>query len=168
MSVIESGNPIRDLANTITQRFDTDGDGRLSSDEFSGFLSQFLGGLRSNPLTAASVPRSSVSSSATAEPRATLGTMAGFDSGKLANLNHTSLKYTIGRVLQHYPNTPAGLSQALPELQQLVPGVKIAGNKGDLLDFGDYKTPSGERIGIIDVIQAAGSGGTAWQWAPVE
>jgi hypothetical protein len=26
--------------------------------------------------------------------------------------------------------------------------------------------PEGIKVGVIDVIQSAGTGGTAWQWAP--
>ena len=66
----------------------------------------------------------------------------------------------------HYPHTPAGLKNALPELQQLVPGVSIAGSKGDKLDFKGYTFADGTSLNVIDVIQSAGSGGTAWQWAP--
>jgi hypothetical protein len=163
---ITSATALQDLAKTITTRFDTDGDGRLSTDEFSGFLSSFLGSLNSNPLTAAA--SSSTSSSTSSATRDKVGTMAGFDATKLANLSHTSTKYQIGRVLQYYPNTPAGLKDALPELQQLVPGVKITGSNGDKLDFGEYVDPKGFRIGVIDVIQAAGAGGVAWQWNPVD
>jgi hypothetical protein len=46
-----------------------------------------------------------------------------------------------------------------------VPGLTITGSKGDKLDFGSYVSPEGIKVGVIDVIQSAGSGGTAWQWA---
>jgi hypothetical protein len=64
--------------------------------------------------------------------------MGGLDPAKLANLNHKSLKYEVGRILQYHPNTPEGLRAALPV--------------------------RGERIGIVDVIFAAGEGGKSWQW----
>jgi hypothetical protein len=169
-SPIQATTVIQDLAKAITSRYDADGDGRLSSDEFSGFLSSFLGSMKTNPLTA---PASSGLPSATATSgttptadRAKVGTMAGFDFAKLANTSHTTPKYQIGRVLQYYPNTPAGLKDALPELQQLVPGITITGSKGDLLNFGQYVSPEGVKVGVVDVIQSAGTGGVAWQWAP--
>lgn len=59
-------------------------------------------------------------------------------------------------ILSRFPHTPAGLQQALPEIQKLYPGVKIMGSKGDKLDFGD-----GE---IVDTILAAGEGGRGWTW----
>ncbi len=170
-SPIQSTTVLQDLAKAITSRFDADGNGQLSSDEFSGFLTSFLGSLKSNPLQAsgsAGLPGSTGTTPAADADRPNVGVMAGFDARKLADLSHTSTKYQIGRVLQHYPNSPAGLKSALPELQQLVPGLSIAGSKGDLLDFGNYVSPDGTRIGVIDVIQSAGTGGVAWQWAPVE
>ena len=170
-SPIQATTVIQDLAKAITSRYDADGDGRLSSDEFSGFLSSFLGSLQSNPLTAATnsgmSSTNAAASTATTTDRPKVGTMAGFDAAKLANSSHTTPKYQIGRVLQYYPNTPAGLKAALPELQQLIPGLTITGSKGDQLDFGNYVSPEGIKVGVIDVIQSAGSGGTAWQWAPV-
>jgi hypothetical protein len=169
-SPIQATTVIQDLAKAITSRYDADGDGRLSSDEFSGFLSSFLGSLQNNPLTSAAsntLSTTNGTTSAAAADRPKVGTMAGFDAAKLANTSHTSPKYQIGRVLQYYPNTPAGLKAALPELQQLIPGLTIAGSKGDQLDFGNYVSPEGIKVGVIDVIQSAGSGGTAWQWAPI-
>jgi hypothetical protein len=164
---ISSQSAVQDLARTITARLDADGDGRLSSEEFTGFLTSLLGSLQSNPL-ATLTGNAPGSSAVTAAARTPQGAMAGFDAGKLANLSHTSTKYQVGRVLQYYPNTPQGLKDALPELQQLFPGLSIAGNKGDQLDFGNYVAPDGTRIGVIDVLQSAGAGGTAWQWLPVD
>jgi hypothetical protein len=170
-SPIQATTVIQDLAKAITSRYDADGDGRLSSDEFSGFLSSFLGSLQNNPLTSAANNALSTTNGTTTAvdgaDRPKVGTMAGFDAAKLANTSHTSPKYQIGRVLQYYPNSPAGLKAALPELQQLIPGLTISGSKGDQLDFGSYVSPEGIKVGVIDVIQSAGTGGTAWQWAPV-
>ena len=168
ISSIQATTAIQDLSKAITSRYDADGDGRLSSDEFTGFLSSFLGGLNISPLAAAAkagLPSATAALAPVAE-RSRLGTMAGFDAGKLADMAHTTPKYQIGRILQYYPHTPDGLKSALPELQQLVPGVAITGTKGDKLDFGGYVSPEGITLGVNDVIQAAGLGGTAWQWAP--
>ncbi|MEO7272084.1 MAG: hypothetical protein ABI211_08775 [Vicinamibacterales bacterium] len=168
-SPIQATTVIQDLAKAITSKYDADANGSLSADEFSGFLSSFLGSMKNNPLTAAATsPAASTSPLATAAvtERAKVGTMAGFDAAKLASLSHTSPKYQVGRILQQFPNTAAGLKDALPELQKLVPGVSIAGSKGDKLDFGGYTFADGVTLNVIDVIQSAGTGGTAWQWAP--
>ena len=87
---------------------------------------------------------------------------------KLDDTTSKSFKYQIGRILQYYPNTPAGLQDALPEIQALVPGAKITGSKGDRIDFGDYVDPKSGKIGVVDVILSAGTGGVAWTWQPEE
>jgi hypothetical protein len=160
-----TGTSVRDLAASITRQLDADKDGKLSVTEFEGFLTDFLGALK-QPLT--STGTTAAQPAAAEAPRSAIGVMAGFDGAKLANSSHDTTKYQIGRILQFYPNTPAGLRDALPEIQQIAPGAKIAGTKGDKLDFGDYVDAKGERIGVIDILQAAGLGGTAWQWIPVK
>ena len=165
---IQSSNPIQDLAARITKKLDVDGDGNLSSIEFSGFLTQFLGALQPGATGNGAVTSALNNFAGAAADRSPVGTMAGFDATKMANLSHNSSKYQIGRILQYYPNTPAGLRDALPEIQQLVPGAKIAGSSGDKLDFGSYVDSRGDKLGVIDVLLAGGAGGRAWQWAPVE
>lgn len=155
-NVTPSVSPFVDLAKQLTQRFDADKDGKLSSVEFTNLLTQMLGTLA--PSTAAA-PAATVSSA----DRKPLGIMGGFDPTKLANLKHNSLKYDIGRILMYHPNTPDGLRAALPEIQQIVPEARIMAGKGDKVDFGEYVF-EGERIGVVDLIFAAGEGGTSWQW----
>ena len=86
-SPIQVTTVIQDLAKAITSKYDTDANGSLSADEFSGFLSSFLGSMSNNPLTTAarssSPSTSSIAATAVAE-RAKVGTMAGFDATKLA------------------------------------------------------------------------------------
>lgn len=99
--------------------------------------------------------------------RPNVGNLEGFDAGKLANENHNSAKYICARIFQKYPNTPEGLRQALPEIQRHFPEARIVGSKGDKIDFGNSVCPkTGERLGTIDVLRAAGEGGKAWQWLP--
>lgn len=60
-------------------------------------------------------------------------------------------------ILSNYAHTPEGLKQAFAENEGLRGVSQIGGNKGDkILD------PTTGRL--IDVIQAAGEGGKAWQW----
>ncbi len=168
-SGIQGTNPIDDFVASVTRRFDANGDGNLSTAEFSGFLSQFLGTLGTNTVpTASGAAASPTAGGSATDARAPVGTLAGFDATKLANPAVTSFKYQIGRILQFYPNTAAGLRDALPEIQQLVPGATIAGD--DRLDFGNYEDPQAGRIGAVDVIQAVHGdrGGVAWQWLPIE
>lgn len=187
---IQSSNAMRDLAVQITKQMDKDGDGKLSTTEFTNFLSSFfnsakLASATAATNTAASAPAPTATTATTSAmanigavaaaasdipSRAAVGTMAGFDYYKMIDKSVTTTKYTIGRILQGFPNTPEGLRQALPDLQKVVPGVKIVGgDKGDKLDFGGYVNKEGQKIGVIDVIEAATeTSGKAWQWLPVE
>jgi hypothetical protein len=162
-----TGTAVRDLAATITRHLDADNDGKLSTTEFEGFLTQFLGVLQQQQQNTTRPAATTIFSLDTVE-KAKVGTMAGFDATKLANASHDTTKYQVGRILQYYPNTPAGLKEALPEIQKIAPNATIVGTKGDKIDFGDYTDKKGERIGVIDVLLAAGLGGSAWQWQVVK
>lgn len=163
-----TGTAVRDLAVTITRQLDADKDGKLSATEFEDFLTQFLGALqnKSGSPTPSTTLFNLGPTAAAERPR--VGTLSGYSATKLANTAHDTTKYEIGRILQFYPNSPAGLRDALPEIQRIAPNAKIVGSKGDKVDFGDYVDPHGVRIGVIDLVRAAGLGGTAWHWLPVE
>lgn len=166
-----------DLASAILKNFDKDGSGSLSADEFGSFLNQLMGSIKQTPASTGASPAtrsvptlfpSASAAAAAAAPRARLGDMLGFDERKLANTEHVTFKYQVGRILQHYPSTPDGLRQALGEIQQLVPDATIIGTSGDKIDFGEYNDPKAGKIGVIDVLVGAASGGRGWAWQPVE
>jgi hypothetical protein len=176
---LSSTSTLNDLAAMIHRKLDKDQDGKLSADEFAGFLSSLLdgkktagvagnGALTSDTFAATLNASASVASPAATATRTVMGTMGGFDPTKMADTEHKTFKYEIGRILQFFPNTPAGLKDALPEIQKLVPGAKIIGTNGDKIDFGEFEDNRKFRIGVIDVLQAAGAGGKSWQWLPVE
>ena len=120
-----------------------------------------------NPATAATTTGTTATTADTTTARTRVGVMASFSDEKLADPTHTSFKYQIGRILQYYPNTPEGLKAALPEIQKLVPEAKIVGTNGDKLDFGSYVDRKSGKIGVVDVLHAAGRGGESWGWRPV-
>ncbi|GMV23252.1 MAG: hypothetical protein AMXMBFR57_32010 [Acidimicrobiia bacterium] len=153
-----SSNPIADLVSRLTQKYDKNGDSQLSNTEFGTFLNDFLTNSGTNSTFATGT------AARTSGAGLTLGTMEGFDPTKLANTSHNTIKYQVGRVLQQYPNTPQGLRDALPAIQQIVPGAQIIGTNGDKIDFGGFIDAKGDRIGIVDVLRGAGLGGQAWQW----
>ena len=165
---ISSASAMQDLAARITKRYDTNGDGSLSVNEFAGFLSNLtgMGGTTATTAGKTGAGASTSTSHSSSTSRTPVDSMPAFDGGKLADTSHKTVKYEIARILQYFPHTPAGLQAALPEIQAEFPSVTIKGSKGDLLDFGDY-TSNGEKIGVVDVIFAAGEGGLAWQWGPV-
>jgi hypothetical protein len=102
---------------------------------------------------------------ASAAPAAAGGKMGGFDGAKLGGASD-SPKYQVGRILQKYPSTPAGLQQALGEIQALglADEVSITGSKGDKLRFAGNTDPRFNGITEFDVIKGAGNGGEEWQW----
>jgi hypothetical protein len=182
MSTISSVSSTSDLANSIIKNFDSDQDGSLSKTEFASFLTHLVSGLNdaktsvtddstpistTTPVLSSLYATASSVSSVTDQTREVVGTMMGFDSAKLADTEHKTLKYEVGRILQGYPNTPAGLQSALAEIQELVPGATLTGTNGDKIDFGDY-TESGEKIGVVDVLVGAAAGGRGWAWQPVD
>jgi hypothetical protein len=154
-AITPTTNPLTEMVANLTRRYDTDGDSKLSTDEFGSFLSDLLSGAGGQG-----------NSTFAAGTAATLGTLEGFDPAKLGNPSHMTMKYQVGRILQQYPNTPQGLRDALPTLQSLAPGVTISGTAGDKLDFGTFVDGDNNRLGIIDVLRGAHAGGQAWQWSP--
>lgn len=172
MSNVTAVSSMSDLANSIIKNFDANNDGALSKDEFGSFLGQLL----NNAGSQTTAPTSTVASGlATLYPSATAatervkaGVLSGFDGSKLDNASHTTFKYQVGRILQYYPSTPEGLQQAMDEIRELVPGAKIIGTNGDKIDFGDYTDERSGKIGVVDVLVGAASGGRAWAWQPVE
>lgn len=174
MSTIGTVNPANELAKSLIQRYDTNKDGSLNADEFTAFLSGLLGSVKSPSQAKPGATGTVVTASPTevfsgaVTPRVRVGALEGFDEAKLSNDSHRTFKYQIGRILQYYPATPEGLRQALPEIQQLVPDATITGTHGDRIDFGSYEDPKSGRIGVVDVLVGAATGGRSWAWQPEE
>jgi hypothetical protein len=154
MSTTITPSRIQDLAAQITQRVDADHDGKISAQEFTDFLTGLLNAAKPGPTFGTSATAGAVTPPTA---RAVLGQLAGYDPTKLANLSHDTFKYRLGRILQYYPNTPEGLQQAMPEIQQAFPDAKLISK--DKVDFG--------ALGVIDVLLSASTGGVAWQFLPV-
>lgn len=82
--------------------------------------------------------------------------LPGWDCCKWNDEKHQTPKYVVGRALMAFPHTPAGLRQALPIINAIYPGSKILPGKGDKVHI--------PCVGTVDLIVAAGAGGTAWWW----
>jgi hypothetical protein len=85
-------------------------------------------------------------------------TLNGYDSGKLNNADHQTPKYVVGRILSNFPDTPEGLRQALPLLQQAYPGTEITGTNGDKLNIPGV----GNNLDVG--VKFGEGGGQGWQW----
>jgi hypothetical protein len=160
------GNSIPDLAQSMFKAVDSNGDGQVSADEFSGFLKQFLSTMSKANTTlglgsaAQAVATSAVATAAVAPivtapiAGAASGPFApiqGFDFTKLQNTSYTSAKYSAA-VRSFSQGLAAGIPIARNNLQPMVDYVKANGfpnaavSGDDAIDFGDGKGP-------IDVVQ---------------
>jgi hypothetical protein len=95
-------------------------------------------------------------------PTATGPAMPGWDQTKFADPNHQTPKYGVGRILQQFPPTVAGLTQALPQIQKAYPGTTFNGKDKLTIPVGDG------RVLTIDALQGASQGGGAWQWIDLD
>lgn len=162
MSVTGSTSALSDLAQQIVQRFDTNNDGSLTTQEFADFLSSFVGSLGGSNAAA--------SASGAADFRRTGGSpLEGFDFRKMGDPSVTTVKYKFARVAQNWSlNSVTDMASAESLLNAMRPELEANGvtvlqvqkDKIQLLD--DYGRP-----GWVDVIRAAGTNDPAWQWLGV-
>ena len=96
MSTINTSNPMQQLAQQIVQRFDSNQDGQLTTDEFSSFLTSFMGTLGGGT----SVIGQSVA--AATRGNGGSGPMEGFDFRKMGDPSVQTVKYKFARVAQNW------------------------------------------------------------------
>jgi hypothetical protein len=160
---------------SIVKQFDTNNDGQFSVDEFTEFLNAFMKSVTGQATstgtttnTASNVGTTSLLATTTAAtnrsrlndplPQCPLG----WNEEKWVNPEKTSIKYVAGRIMARYsPSDWVDESKR----EQILADFKTAGlnptaSGKDKCDFGDG-------IGPIDIVYAAGEGGKAWQWLPV-
>lgn len=149
---VTGGSSIDALARQLMSQVDANKDGQLSAQEFGTFLTRMLDGA-SDP---SAVPHNHVSPGLTGSE---YQPMSGFDTSKLNDTSHTTMKYTFARAVQDL-----GLLQAptSDNLQAIVDRLAEAGVTAtvvskDKIDFGDGYGP-------IDVIARTGTAEAQWQW----
>lgn len=158
MNTIETGNPLQQLAQQLVQKFDTDSDGQLTTQEFTTFLTTFMGTLGTG----------SQGYSSTSLAAATGGgsPLEGFDMRKMGDPATTTVKYMFGRLAQNWnlssvhdmSSAEAFLTGKRGEMQAAgITVLEIAKDKIKVLD--DSGQPA-----WIDVIRGAGAPNPAWQW----
>jgi hypothetical protein len=137
------------LVGELTRRVDSNGDGQVSTTEFSQFLTQLIG---QQPQPKAIGLNGDVPS---AKPAALPPALPGWDAAKWADTTHVTPKYVIGRILANFPPTPQGLKDALPEIQRALPGTNLVGD--DKLNI--------PGVGAVDVgLSFSAGGGVGWWW----
>lgn len=167
-SASSSGNTaISDLIAKVMDKFDTDGDKKLSANEFSSFLSGLVGGAgvrgmsESSPSESPAGAGTGVSAAQRENLKEYRSTLAGFDHVKIDNpdiRDAMTSKYQASRIFQNFKPMPESLPAVIEELR--AQGINAQQVSFDKIDFGDG-------FGPVDVIQGAyPGGGVAWQWMP--
>ncbi len=161
---VRSNTALDQLARSLATRFDANNDGKLTTDEFTSFLTQFLGSATTAAGMATSTSTSTAGSTGfhgTVRPR-----MSGFSASKLADLSHTTIKYRFARVAQNYSlegvhdkaSAEALLNTMRPDLEAA--GIKVLDIKKDSIQVQD-----GSHAPVwYDVIWGANGSSPAWQW----
>jgi hypothetical protein len=115
-SAVGGPSVVQTLAKALLAQYDTDGDGRLSSNEFEGLVKNLV-----SSLTTASSTAAAASSTATAASGGPYE-FRGFDASRAVSAAG-SLKYDAYNVLQRFdPTDPTSMKRAFQELSVVHPG----------------------------------------------
>ncbi|MGE3276437.1 MAG: hypothetical protein AB7O67_15090 [Vicinamibacterales bacterium] len=165
MNSIETSNPLQDLAQQLVQKFDTNGDGSLTTQEFTTFLTTFMGTLGTG-YTGGGTGGTTTTGTTSAGSGIGRGQMEGFDFNKIGDPSVTTVKYKFARVAQNYGlSSVSDMSSAQSLLNQMTPELQAAGitvlgvEKDKIQVLDDAGQPA-----WIDVIRGAGGANPAWQW----
>ena len=162
---VQSTNPLDQIARQLVDRFDANKDGQLTTEEFTSFLSNFL--------TTAATPKGTANGVAAGAGTngLKLGTvkpnMNAFDSRKIADPGHLTVKYKFAKVAQQYSlESVTDKTKAEELLNQMKANLTaiwlnvLAISKDKI----QIKDDAGREL-WYDVIQAAGSGrARGWQF----
>lgn len=163
MNTIGSSSPLNELAQQLVRTFDTNGDGSLTPQEFTSFLTSFVGSLGSGSSARAASLGSSNPARSGGSP------MEGFDFRKIGDPNVSTVKYKFARVAQNWSlNSVMDMGSAESLLNSMrseleANGVTVLAVSKDKLQILD----DGGNPGWVDVIRGAGGPDPAWQWGGV-
>ncbi len=162
---VQPTTPFEQIARSLVDRFDANKDGQLTTEEFTAFLSNFM--------TSAGTPNQHASQAAVAaqDNGLKLGTvkpkMLGFDTGKMADPTHDSVKSKFARVAKQYSIEGVTSKDAAEQLLNTMKGdLEAAGL--NVLDIKNDKIKirgdQGQDL-WVDVLKAVGSGqAKSWIW----
>jgi hypothetical protein len=159
MNPIQPGASIQEMARSLMRTVDSNGNGELSTEEFTNFLAKLMTGVQTglagNPTAAT--------------PGAAAGTTSnirfeGFDFAKNAD-PAKSAKYAFAAAAQKIGTMPTSKPDAevwfntniKAEMERL--GHKIDWVKGDRFQFTNWQGTF-----VVDYVRAAATGNTALQW----
>jgi uncharacterized protein YdeI (BOF family) len=162
MSTIGSGVSVQDLAKSLMQTFDTNNDGKLTSDEFSAFLSKLLTGVTS----AASTSAASTAAASTSTASSSAVKFEGFDFSVTKD-PLKSAKYSFANAAKAAGTMPTSKTDAETwfnnniKAKMQADGHTINWVKGDTFQFTDASGTF-----VVDFVRGADSGNPALAWQP--
>jgi hypothetical protein len=162
MNPIQPGSSIQEMARSLMRTVDSNGNGELSTEEFTSFLAKLMTGVQTGVGT-------SPAATATATTRGAAATGAslkfeGFDFNKGADPAR-SAKYAFAAAAQKVGSMPTSKADAETwfnsgikgEMEQL--GHKIDWVKGDKFQFTNWQGTF-----VVDYVRGAASGNPALAW----
>ena len=162
INTVQSTTPFEQIARSLVDRFDANKDGQLTTEEFTTFLSNFL--------STAAAPAGAAAPAASAPANGLkLGTvrprLQGFDHDKIADLDHTTVKYKFARVAKQYSIESVTSKSAAEDLLNTMKadlsaaGLEVLEIKNDKIRI---RGDQGQEL-WVDVLKAVGSGrAKAW------
>jgi hypothetical protein len=164
---VSSTNPLDQLARALANQFDANKDGTLTTGEFTSFLTQFLGSANALSTTGSNAVATDAATTATGLKGGTVApTMLGFNSRKLADEGHDTVKYMFGRVAQRYSlesvhdkSTAEALLNTMKD-DLAAEGLDVLAIEKDKIKI---KDSAGKEV-WLDVINSANTTHAAWQW----
>ncbi len=170
-------NPISDLISKVMDKYDTNKDKKLNSDEFGSFLNGLLGGSGSNSFTATATADEVDQTIAADRPlppfkptTANWALMHGFNPTNYYDSDMNTMKYQFARIAADYdPKQPGALEKVFndPRFKTAFPNAQLVGH--DSIDFGgqlsegDGTGVAVHRVDVGETFQQNRSG-NAWQW----
>ncbi len=165
MSTIGSSTSVQDLATSLMKTFDTNSDGKLTTDEFGAFLTKLLSGV-----TSASAAATATGASSTTSTAAVTGSSAvkfeGFDFSvtkdplKSAKYSFANAAKAVGTMPGNKAEAEAWFNANIKDKMQ-ADGHTINWVKGDKFQFTDASGTF-----TVDYVRGADSGNPALAWQP--
>jgi hypothetical protein len=157
MNPIQPGASIQEMARSLMRTVDSNGNGELSTEEFTNFLAKLMTGVQTG--LAASPTAAAPAAGTTSNIR-----FEGFDFAKGAD-PAKSAKYAFAAAAQQVGTMPTSKADAemwfntsiKGEMEKL--GHKIDWVKGDRFQFTNWQGTF-----VVDYVRAAATGNTALQW----
>ena len=160
MNPIQSGSSIQEMARQLMRTVDTNGNGELSTEEFTSFLAKLMTGVQSGLGNTATPTATAPTATATGAALK----FEGFDFAKNAD-PAKSAKYAFAAAAQKAGSMPTSKADAetwfntniKPEMEKL--GHKIDWVKGDTFQFTNWQGTF-----TVDYVRGANSSNPALAW----